>query len=191
MLRPSWKRKFWLTDALLWWTRLCTICSSLFQTKDLAGRCWSMGWIFFQWKSEQDGCCMQKSLSIMEPLFSKEADHMLCLLFSYVSNSIISIYHDNAVITLTRHHHYVMAAVLNFQNKDGISRAQTAQRPCSWVKWFKLRKSSVKKPGVACIVVIKKQVGSVFKFLCSLIQSWFVPGTINGKHSLSVQFWLP
>lgn len=65
----------------------------------------------------------------MELLFSKEADHML-LLFSYVSNSIISTYHDNAVITLTRHH-YVMAAVLNFQNKDGISRAQTAQRPCS------------------------------------------------------------
>lgn len=140
-----------------WWTGLCTICSSLFQVQDLAGRCWSTGWIFFQWKSEQDVCCMQKSLSIMEFLLSKESDRMLCLLFWHVSNSIIRTYHDNAVITLTRHHHYIIAAIFAaFQNKDGINRAQTAQRPCSLVKWLKLKRSLVKKPGLVCIVVIKK-----------------------------------
>lgn len=60
----------------LWLTWLCTFPGGLFQTKDLPRRSWSVGWVSFQWKSEQDGYCMQKSLSVMETWCSRAQTHI-------------------------------------------------------------------------------------------------------------------
>jgi len=64
MLSSAWKAECGLTDTLTLPDLVMYLPNGLFQIKDLARRYWSVGWVSFQWKSEHDGCCMPKCLSV-------------------------------------------------------------------------------------------------------------------------------